>query len=281
MESIQYNEFYSIVEQKFGASTIQIPRDLLRLLSSYLVNIAQVFPSDLVAIYVRGSLACGGFDPRTSDVDIFVVIEERIDARRFDHLKSLHEDLRQQFALLGPRLEVAYLSRADIRAYKPNTKHPTIVKRAPLHYKLHESDWVLERAATVNHGIALIGPAPGKLIDRVPSSEIRKVAEEILDRWITWAKDEKNPDWHLPAIHKAFVVQSTCRALFTANYGEMISKDAGVDWALSWLEEPWATTVRNSTDWRLRCGTHIQLRPEIRRFIAWVEENKSELLHGR
>lgn len=278
---MKYDELHSIVRKELNSSTKIVPDEVLRLLAHYLLSIFQLFQSDLVGVYVRGSLACGGFDPRSSDVDVFVILEERMDARRFDKLRTVHEDLREQFPCFGPRLEVAYLSRADIRTYRPNTCHPTIVKRAPLQSKLHESDWILERVATVDHGIALLGPPAGTLIDRVSSGEIRKTAEEILDRWIVWARDEESPDWKLPAIHKAFVVQSTCRALFTAIYGEMVSKEAAVDWALSWLEEPWSTTVRNSKNWRLQNGKQIHLRPEIRGFLGWVEENKREIRHKR
>ena len=117
MKITQYDEFHSIVEKKFDSSMNQIPREALRLLTSYLVSISQIFPSDLVGVYVRGSLACGGFDPRASDVDIFVVLEERMDAKRFDNLKAVHEDLREQFTLFGPRLEVAYLSRVELSRF--------------------------------------------------------------------------------------------------------------------------------------------------------------------
>jgi len=281
MSDLGLNEFNSTVERKLGSLEFQVPTEVLSLLGSFLFEVSRIFSGEMVGVYVRGSLACGGFDQRASDIDIFVVLEESVDATVMGKLKTIHEGLREGFPLFGPRLEVAYLSRADIRKYEQNTFHPTIVKRKPLHMRLHGSDWLLERAAVVDHGIALLGPPAGELIDRISGDEIRTVSEEILDQWISWARDEDNPEWHLPVIHKAFVIQSTCRALYSAIFGELVSKEKAVAWALSWMEEPWSSTVRKSKEWRFESGEQIQIRSEIRTFLGWVEKSKSEILHDR
>ena len=39
-------------------------------------KISEIIKDDLIGIYIHGSLAMGGFNPNTSDIDILVVVDK-------------------------------------------------------------------------------------------------------------------------------------------------------------------------------------------------------------
>src|SRR5262249_37854212 len=69
-------------------------------------------------------------------------------------------------------------------------------------------------------------------------------------RWVEWINDPDDSDWLLPRGHKAYVVETMCRILYTLATGELSGKPQSVAWALETLPEPWRTTLERSQVWR-------------------------------
>jgi len=99
-------------------------------------------------------------------------------------------------------------------------------------------------------GVTLLGPNPKTLIDPISSRELLQAVRSRLSDWADWAQQPDDPDWLLPRSHKAYVVETMCRALYTLEHGELSSKSQAVEWAVEALPEPWRSTVERSQKWR-------------------------------
>src|SRR5207247_1945094 len=134
----------------------------------------------------------------------------------------------------------------------------------------HRDNWILERWTLRECGVTLLGPDPRTLIDPIARDELRAAVRNRLRDWADWADQPDDPDWLLPCGHKAYVVETMCRALYTLACGELSSKPRAVAWALETFREPWRSTVGRSRAWRTDNAPDPTSVPEVRRFVRWA-----------
>jgi predicted nucleotidyltransferase len=252
------------------ARTYGTTADILEMLDAHLSGIRDILGDNLVGVYLRGSLALGDFDPAASDLDFFAVTERRISDAEFAALAALHTRLDHLPNRYAAELEGPYIDRAAARRFHPGERHPTIGRGEPLTWHEHGSNWVLERWAVREHGIILLGPHPTTLIDPVTPDNIRAAVRHRLPDWAAWANQPNNPDWHSSRGHKAYVVETMCRALCTLATGELASKPQAVAWALANLPEPWRATVERSRAWQNDKTSDSTIAPEVWAFVLWA-----------
>lgn len=247
-----------------------LPADVEEMLQVLLAGLERVLGNNLVGVYLRGSLVTGDFDPLTSDVDVLVVTRCPVDGTTFDALAALHADLDARPNPFAGRLEVAYLDSGAVWQFEPGQRHPTLGQGETLAWTEHGVNWILERWDIRRHGRALFGPDPRTLIEPVPAGALRGVVAARLQEWAAWARQPDDPDWLLPRKHKAYVVETICRALYTLARGEMASKPAAVTWALETLPEPWRTTVIRARTWRHDDTADPSIVGEVAKFVLWA-----------
>ncbi len=254
---------------------LELPADIQALLDALVAGVRHSLGPNLAGVYLRGSLVLGDFIPATSDVDVLVATHRPLDAAAFDHLTLLHA---QMAALSNPyanRLEIAYIDRAALRRFEPGRRHVTLGQGETLAWSEHYTNWILERWAVREHGATLLGPSPDTLIDPVSHSALMAAVCDRLRDWAEWARnDDDYFEWHLPLSHKAYVVETMCRALYAQRCGALASKPQAVAWAVRTLPEPYHTTAARAQAWR----TDNTLDPsaiaaaidEVRRFVLWT-----------
>ncbi len=84
------------------------------------------------------------------------------------------------------------------------------------------------------------------------------------------------PIGRCPGPHKAYVVETLCRALYTLARGQLLSKRRAVAWALETLPEPWRSTVERSQAWRTDDTVDPSIVPEVRRFVLWTASDAQD-----
>lgn len=249
---------------------MDLPREVLDILDDLLSGIQGALPGNLVGVYLRGSLATGDFDPMMSDIDFFAITERPVSEEEFAALKLLHTRLSDLPNKYGHELEGPYINRNAARRFRPGVRYPTIARGEALAWSEHRANWVLERWTVRDHGITLLGPDPTTLIDPVSTEELRAAVCSVLTAWADWLDHPDDPEWLLPRAHKAYVVETMCRALFTLASGELPSKQRAVAWALETLPEPWRSTVERSQAWRTDATPDPDIIPEVRNFLLWT-----------
>lgn len=255
---------------KRGRNGMTLQPDIVELVDMVRADLERVFGAELVGLYLRGSLALGDFIPATSDVDLLAVTEHPLTAAQFAFLADMHARIAASPNSYGTRMEIAYIDRAALRRFAPGRRHATLGQGETLGWAEHSTNWLLERWTVREHGVTLLGPDPRALIDPVDADDIRAAVRARLRDWADWADQVDDPDWFLPRSHKAYVVETMCRALATLATGEIWSKPRAVAWALAHLPEPWRTTVERSQQWRTDPTFDLDAVEEARRFVYWA-----------
>jgi hypothetical protein len=248
------------------------------MLEALLTGVLGALEGNLVSVYLRGSLATGDFIPETSDLDLLAVTERPVDKAEFAALSALHAQLAASPNPYARRVEIAYVDRAALTRFNSGRRHPTLGQGESLAWSEHRSNWILERWVVRQQGVALQGPEPGTLIEPISAAELRGAVRARLGDWFAWAKQPDDPDWSLPRAHKAYVVETMCRALYTLAWGQLSSKRRAVAWALETLPEPWRSTVERSRAWRSDDTVDPAIVPEVRQFVKWAASGDQELV---
>jgi len=250
-----------------------VPSDVAEILADLLAGIENALQDNLLGVYLRGSLALGDFLPATSDLDLLVVAERHIGNAEFAGLAAFHTRLAASPHTYANRIEITYLDRAAARRFEPGVRHPTLGQGETLAWSEHGANWILERWVVREHGVTLYGPDPKTLIDPIAHGELRTAVRGRLRDWADWAAQPDHPDWRLPRSHKAYVVETMCRAMYTLACGDLASKPRAVAWAIAVFPEPWRSLVERSQLWRADATSDLTLVPEVRRFVEWVALN--------
>ena len=247
-----------------------IPPDVASLLDALTLGIREAMGDNLVGVYLRGSLAMGDFDPVTSDVDFFTITERPVSANEFAALAALHETLAKPANPFGDQLEGTYIGRSAAWRYEPGPRFPTIARNGMLEWSAHGANWILERWAVRERGRTLLGADPRALIAPVSSDELRAAIRDRLRDWADFARRTDDPEWGAHLGHKAYVVETMCRALCTLATGELQTKPQAVAWALATLPAPWTDLVERSHAWRGDPARDDTLNAEVQRFVLWA-----------
>lgn len=240
------------------------------MLDALTAGIREALDENLVGVYLRGSLAMGDFDPATSDVDFFTITERRVSEGEFAALAALHEALGRLPNPYGEQLEGTYIERSATWRYERGRRFPTIGRNEPLEWSEHGANWIIERWAVREHGITLLGPDAHTLIAPVSSDDLRAAIRDRMRDWADFASWPDDPEWGRHRGHKAYVVETMCRALCTLASGDIKTKPQAVAWALATLPSPWRDLVERSRAWRGDPAPDESLNAEIQRFVLWA-----------
>ncbi|WP_165367822.1 aminoglycoside adenylyltransferase domain-containing protein [Phytoactinopolyspora endophytica] len=201
----------------------------------YVGDVASVMSTvlgpELVGVYLHGSAALGGYDPRRSDVDILVVSKGPLTATQ----QSAAGERLAQECLPCPAhgLELSVVTL-------PITQHPTAqpafelhVTTAPEDTKIvdgrdHDGDpdLILHFAVCRTAGIGL-GPGPAAAEVFAPVAEELVRAQLLAELY--WAAEHASNE---------YAVLNACRAWRYAAEHTLVSKIDGGQWALDHTEGP-------------------------------------------
>ncbi len=203
----------------------------------------------LVGLYLYGSLASGGFDPESSDVDFLFATDGVLQEPDLDRLRRMHEELARSGLPYATELEGSYIPVRALRRHDPaDCRHPSIGVDWDFGIVPHGYQWVLESELVRTRGVRVAGPPPASLIDPVPPDELRAAALRTLRDF--WSKQLDAPEWLRPRNYQAFAILTMCRAMYTAECGKVISKPEAAAWARGALGPEWTPLVDRALTWR-------------------------------
>ncbi len=219
------------------------------LLEALLSGAQSVLGQRFVGLYLYGSLASGGFNPATSDIDFLVVTTDEIPSALVPALEAMHAKLAVGANKWAQKLEGRYLPLPALRRLNPADPPRPCLNEGQFYMGRQESDWVIQRHILREQGVAVAGPSLQAWIDPVQPDELRQAVAGILREW--WLPLIESSDPRLRrSDYQAHAVLTMCRALHTLKFGAVVSKPAAARWAQAALDEPWPALVGRALAWR-------------------------------
>lgn len=179
----------------------------------------EVLGESLVAAYLHGSAAMGGWTPGRSDVDLLFVTSRVVTTEDIERITASTNRVncpgtgvelsivREPITLTeGPPPFELHLCTGPGAKALPGTGHPG------------DPDLVMHFAACLARGVSVFGPAPGALLPPIPRPRMLAALLEELQ----WAAAEAPGH---------YAVLNACRAAAFAETGEVLSKLEGAEWA--------------------------------------------------
>ncbi len=205
-------------------------------LGELLPGVQTILREQFVGMYLTGSLATGDFD-RNSDVDFVVVTEDVVGGELFSVLDMLHQRVAMIDSWCATQLDGGYVPRRALRRFDPsNAVHAHIDRGLGERLKMVQYDeGVVQSHLLRERGIALEGPDPRTLTDKVTPGDLRNAMPRVLDEWASRILDD--PARIATQGYQSYTVLSLCRILYTFEFGAVVSKQVAARWARRTLSE--------------------------------------------
>ena len=221
--------------------------DLNALLGELVRNVRAILAENLCGVYLLGSFASGDADV-FSDVDFLVVTEDVTSDAQLPALQAMHRRLFALDVSWAQHLEGSYAPTEQLRRVDP-ARTPFLYLDNGASQLIWDShcNTAVVRWWLREHGIALNGPDPKTLVDRVSTTALRDGARAGVREYADWASLPTDMGsmsrWKQP-----YLVLTFCRLLHTLVEGHVASKREAGEWAIRHLDPTWAILVRRAID---------------------------------
>jgi hypothetical protein len=218
--------------------------DLNLVLNDLVRGVRKVLGANFHSACLQGSFATGDFD-QYSDVDFLIVLRDEVSSECVPALQEIHGRVFDGQSAWATHLEGSYITRDVLRDcrraggelwYLDNGSRSLV--------RSDHCNTVVVRWTVWKHGITLAGANAKSLVDPIPDEALRAEGRRTMRNW---GKDLlARPAYVKSRWGQAFVVVSYCRMLQTLATAKILSKAAGVKWALASLEPKWADLIERA-----------------------------------
>jgi predicted nucleotidyltransferase len=250
------------------------PEVVRRQVLAFVGGLSEVLGTNLIGIYLHGSLASECFNPRVSDIDLLVVT-----CRRVGRLKRRLAALALAASSKPCPIEVTSFSRKDLVPWRYPT--PFDFHFSESWRTAYESGSGLRRmgrkgedpAAHITEararGVALVGGPVKNVLPVVPPGDF---LDSVLGD-LRWAlrKLKENPVMEGRMRVSSYLVLNACRVRAFIETGRVLSKAEGASWAIEALPKRYRSTISRASGVYRRGGRgrDVDLR-SARAFAEWV-----------
>lgn len=213
--------------------------------------VSHILTTQLIGLYLDGSLALGDFDEATSDIDLLVLTADFLPDETIAKLAAMHAQLGKSGSKWGYEMEVSYVPLAvlnELPKQEQTFALPRIERGETLVVEPHEMDWVLHGHILREHGITLFGPPIQTLLDPISPEQIRQATRDLFNFW--WRPMADNPQNLQHTGYRVYAILTMWRMLYTMRHGTVVSKPAAARWAMAELDERWRELAQTAVSWR-------------------------------
>lgn len=218
-----------------GVSTVDIPESVRKCIEALLSNYRKLLESNLVGMYVHGSIAMGCFNPKSSDIDVLVVVTRPISNEVKKQLGRAHLELSNTYQR---NIEISVITNETLRNFVYPTSyefhysddHKQAYLDGTIDFETTKQDYDLAAHFVIvkKYGITLAGELAKTVFPDVP----RKFYVDSIVRDSLWSYD------NIMAGSEAgycrvpqYAVLNFCRVLAFIKGGLVTSKQTGAEWA--------------------------------------------------
>lgn len=248
--------------------------DVKEILHSLTEGIVRILGEAVEGIYLTGSLSYGDFNPKSSDIDLLVVLNKPSSKDELEALELLHAMVEKNHSKWAKRIECSYVTRDMLQCIEPpKTPRPYLNEGIFYPEAPYGNEWTINQYLLYQHGISLMGPDFKTLVAPIGISDVREAC--IRDLFEEWEPKIQDSSYLKDAHYQSYVVLTLCRILYTAVCGSMASKKVSASWVKSEFGPRWNNLIQTAEDWRY--GEKMNSQEETIVFIKFVVNKVKEL----
>ena len=194
----------------------------------------------MTGIYIYNSIALGGFQESSSDIDFMTICNSQFEMKDLQYLEQLHRFIAISFPRVN-RLDGMYLRFTDIgKLNKEIDKYPYCnngkFMKNGYYDNNHVSCWTL-----YNHGIKLQGLYVSDLNISVTWNNIIKTMDYNLNNY--WQKKLQTPDLFAQDYWIEFIILTLSRIIYTLEKNKITTKTIAANY-MNYKYPDWKLLVR-------------------------------------
>ena len=220
---------------------------------------------NIIGIYLFGSLVYGGFNEKTSDIDLVVITKTFLNSTEMENIKEIHEKLNNN--IWSKRYEVSY---TPIEMFK--SKNIPILPRPYynelLYYEAtYGNEWLINNYLLYNHSKTIYGPEFKTLIEySIGMEEI--IQSCIKDFYKEWLPKTTEDEWFKNSHYQSYIVLNICRIIFTIYNSKLENKQNSAKWVKE-KHFKWKKLIDEAEEWDY--SKIMNRKNEIKEFIKYME----------
>jgi predicted nucleotidyltransferase len=241
-------------------------------LQEFVDGAGNVLGDNLIAAWLQGSFAIGGFD-RHSDVDFVVAIDNELSDSQVRNLQAMHQLIHDLESEWAKHLEGSYFPASILRRYAQSGRKLWYLDHGSreLERSAHDNS-VVVRWILREKGVVLAGPRPSAWIDPIPTKALRREILETINNW--GGEILADPEQINNRFYQTFAVLSYSRMLHDLHIGAVGSKRAGAEWAKENLAPSWRGLIDRAWDGRPNPALSVQQpadETDFRRTLEFID----------
>jgi predicted nucleotidyltransferase len=228
----------------------------------------EAYNSSIIGIYLFGSLTYGGFNERTSDIDIVVITNRLFQKCDLNNLKNLHEKLNGMNQKWSKRFEASYTPIEMLQEKQPPKIPRPYYNEIFYDEATYGNEWLINNYLLYNYGITVYGPEFKTFIkEPISIEDIQKSC--INDFYKEWKPKMNDNEWLSNSHYQAYIILNICRILYTIFNKEMASKQDSSKWVKG-KYKGWDNLIKEAEEWDYT--KTMDRKNEIIKFIEYTEE---------
>lgn len=216
---------------------IKAPQSIKLLLKEFVTSFSHYLSDDLLGIYLHGSLAMGSYNPASSDIDLLVVVTQKLTPEQLTDIGTLMMKLSQKITSHGFEMSIVtkdalthfqYPTPYELH-FSDSNKDDFSQGKIRFEEKMTDPDLAAHFVVTKERGICLYGVPISTLFPDVPKSIfLDSIMKDSEWSYKNLLKGSDSGTCRVPV----YAVLNFCRILVYMEEGRITSKREGGEWAL-------------------------------------------------
>ena len=256
-----------------------MPTEATALLDDLTSAVQLILGSNLVGMYLYGSVTNSSFNPKRSDIDCIVVTRRRLSRTQFRELGTWLEKIATANAWTT-RLQMSLLVKNGLLVCQGLEEQASHRKVSCLY-----QFGVLSRCGSdgnpivwldhLRRGKVLVGPTAKSFLPEIT----KEMLAAALLRELGYLREElqQNPasEWRDVPMYRAYATLTICRILYTDAKGTVASKPMAARWAIKTFPDRFRTIIERALDYN-NTGRDVEIPlRSLRAFLKFAERNLS------
>ena len=228
---------------------------------------------NIVGIYLFGSLTYGGFDEKSSDIDLVVITKTLLNKTELEEIKNIHNKLEEVNIKWAKRFEVSY-TPVDMLSEKTI---PTVPR--PYYNEIfydeatYGNEWLINNYLLINYGKTIYGQDFKTLINYIITINDVK-GSCVNDFYKEWVPKIDDNDWLSDGHNQSYIVLNICRIVYTIFNSRTGNKQESANWIKEQYRK-WKSLIEEAEKWDY--SREMNKKNEIKEFIKDMEKAIGDL----